>query len=226
MKKTLIALALVAVSFLAGSCSTMGRDSTLNEFLIQNSIRLTGIMGDFAQSDEFVGLFIGDGHVQELVREIGRHEYALPNVAVIIRVPETVINSAMANMTSGISLSDDAREVFVTRTVLSVANTINAMQGVSVLAATNILGVNKAFLSHENFTGTAYVLLIYDNNKSIAAFRKSSEGIVNANSSFVFLSEEIEALLAERNGAALVSFIHHALGVSGAGIEIEFIDIN
>ena len=193
---------------------------TLNEYLISNSIKLTRIIGSFAQSDGFIELHIsGAPYVTDIIKAIGAYDYTYPNGAVIIRVPDRIIDFLIENMAGELDLPDDAYELFVTRMFLSVPNIINSWQGVSILTAASILSANKSFHSHKDFYESTYVILIYDSHSSITSFRKSSEGIITASSTFLFLSEVMEGILIENR---VVEYLYEIFDITG--FSVEFID--
>jgi len=186
-------------------------------------MRLTSIMGSFAQSPEYIGLFTADqSELMEIIIEIGA-EVAdnLPSKAVIINVPDAAVNAAISEFAGELNLPDDAYEIAVTRMLAGVPAILNSHQGVNVLAATSILSASKALMSHEDFAGSAYIILVYNNFNSVTFFRKHSEGVVSASSTFVFLDGDMLDAITERT---VLDYISEVLGISGVTVEYLYGD--
>ena len=219
MRKSIVSVvALLVLSMLLAACSPVqgsAPDKALNSFLIQNSVRFTSIMGSFAQSPEYLSLFFSDPELFEFVAEIAADDYTYPNKAVIITVPDATVDAIIEEVAGGLDLPDDAREMFVTRMMAGVPGILNSHEGVMAIAATSVLSASKAMLAHEDFTENTYVILVYDNFNSVTFFGKSSESIVSASSTFLFLADDMLDAVSERT----VSGYLEMFNISGAAVE-------
>lgn len=223
MKKHILSISVIIVlSILLCSCSQVQdnvSNQQLSEYLVKNSITLTSTMDSLAQSTEYINMTSGSPDLIEIVTSIGAEDFTAPNKAVLIKIPDTTIDSIIKDMAGELNLQGDAYEMVVTRLCASVPSIINAQQGVNTIAVTSILNVSKAFQKHRDFTDNTYVILIYDNYNSVTFYRNSVEGITSSSSSFLFLTDDMKKALTDETAS---DYLSQEFNING--IEVEYID--
>ena len=205
MKNIIAISALLMPSFILTACFPVQSTNTeppyvetavdeqrLNSLLIQNSVELASIIGSFAKSPEYPILFFDSPEVLEFVAEIGAEDFASPNKAVIITVPDAAIAAVIAEISPEIDLPNDAYEMFVARMMAGVPGMLNSQEGVNAIVAANILSAGKPLHAHGELTEHTYVVLFYDNVNIVTFFARFSNGMVDATSTLLFLDDEIQ----------------------------------
>lgn len=233
MKKGIFAALILLASLLLTSCSlAQTNSSSLNDYLIANSIRLARIMGDFAKSDAFINYFhSGFPDAAELARPLGSERHDYPDTVIIIKVSDNAINSAMRQTGGEFYLPDEARQILLDRLFLSVPSQIHAQQGIDAIVAQSMLSLSFAFASHPYFAERTYVILIYQNAAAITAFTQANEGIISAFAMPLFLDEDMAQAIARRRATEHIAESLALFGISNIeevmeGIEIEYIALS
>lgn len=176
-------------------------------------------MDSLAQNSGYISMTSGAPDLIELVTAIGADDYAAPNKALLIKVTDAAVDSIIKNMVGELNLQGDAHEMVVTRMLSSVPSIVNAQQGINTLAATSTLTVGKAFQQRNDFTGNAYVILIYENYNSVTFLRNSDEGITSASATFLFLADDMKKSVTDET---VTDYLSEKLNIKG--VEVEYID--
>lgn len=231
MKKKVLGISAVFVlSALLWACSNKQDkeyNEGLDEYLISKSIEFTCMMDSLAQDTEYISLVTPNPDITEFITEIGSYEYIAPNKAVLIKIPDMILESILKDTVGEFDFAEDVHELVMARSASSVPNMINAQKGADKIAVSSILNVSKPFQQYQDFTGSIYVVLLYDQYSSATFFRNTDEGITTAASSFLFLNDDLKNTLEEETLFDQLSQLLNAAGIKTNyldEIEVVYID--
>jgi hypothetical protein len=176
------------------ACSSSSKKSntevSLNDFLINNSVKLTKDMDQLAEDEELMGIYKSMEEITDISSEIKEQDYDSPVEAYIFHCDlKTLIQSIAGN----VSL-DEAQMSIMEKKMLgaNIIAMVNAREGSTFLAATSVLTANESYLMPDDWESNTLVYLVYDGKySSLVAFQKTGDGIVSATSYFVKQTDAI-----------------------------------
>ncbi len=134
-----LALSLV---FLLMACGNDARGKNGDKSIYEHGLDLISLMKEMAGSEAYFKLYSNDPELQELVSAAGGGDYAKPKAVYQMKISDDTI-SGMAELASIDELSGPLKEYVSSRMQASLANQINAMGEVNMLAAASICTAGK-----------------------------------------------------------------------------------
>jgi|GEM_PF-6883535 len=192
----------------------------LTQHLVSESIALTCLMDELAESEEYMSKAAsqGDTELRDIIAGIAEASYELPNEAVLLRISDAVLDEFLHTYVGKLELSAVAIETVRGRVLSTIPYTLNARQSMSSAAGTSVLSVSKMFIAHKDFAVSTYVILLYDGHASATLIREMGDEIAGANAMFVFFDADMQAAIQSRMAEEYFVQV-----MSIGGIEIEYI---
>ncbi len=211
MKKTLSAIIGTVMVFSLTACMNTTETAEIRLDFEDNGLFLISEVDTLAECEEFVALYSASPEINEIVIGIGKGNYSQPKAVFIIGNLDELV---FKNMTQDMSLPSDIEKILKGRFAPILPSQINAMNGATALAATNILYHEDSFIC-EGLDNTVTYLYTFDNSYSfMVTFTPKDENIVNANVNVV-ISEDLEKCTTEDE---VVAYFETALGFKDVSV--------
>ena len=160
----------------------------IDDFYIDEAIKLVVESGKLAADQEFIGYYTADEEIAANILELGVTDYSRPAAIYYMEADkEQIIANVKALYGGELDGFDIEKLLQLKRVNFSILpNMINASYGIKSLAALTILTNSRGYIMPKDFTKDFALYLEYDEGCSaLVSFSEYGDGVISANMSFV-----------------------------------------
>lgn len=160
--------------------------------LYEHGLDLIAMMDEMIRSDFYLDTMSSSQEIEEKAAELAQGDYTEPEAVYELSVPEfaTLLALLDEEMAGFETLSDELQTQLNTRSASSFITQLNAMEGVTSIAASSVFSASKLFVNHEITENTIYLYTFEIGHSVAIVYTPGENHAVNA-TGFFLMNEDI-----------------------------------
>ena len=197
MKKTVFLAGLLFAALFFSACGAERSGQAAASELYDKGLAIVSKLDTMAESEAYLLLVAGPAEIRDINDEIGSGDYAKPESAFKIDIPDSaVISSFKAH--SDYDIPANLLPDVIGRFISSIAARVNGMNGASTIAAASVVSAGDCFVSKGQKNNTLFLYIFGNGYSAAVSFVPGSGGAVAAAGSFL-VGGELNAASSEED---------------------------
>lgn len=178
----------IAFALALGLCGC-GADAGAEKSLYDQGLEVVSLLDEMAENEMYISSFSSYEEIQTMLGELGNADYTEPDAVYAITISEENLAAYEEWTLLEESASEELQKQMQNKFPAALINQVNAMEGVTTLAAASICTAEKSFVSHEITENTIYLYTYEDTVPVAVTFVVGEDNTVIAKGCFIMYSE-------------------------------------